>query len=81
MKQGQVIGYVGMTGLATGPHLDFRFLVGNRFINYLKFSPPPVSPLPKKLYPGFKKQMAYYRNLLEMPTFHVRLKPDNVCKG
>ena len=81
VKQGQVIGYVGMTGLATGPHLDFRFLVGNRFINYLKFNPPPASPLPKKLYLRFEKQIAYYQNLLEMPTFHVRLKPDNVWKG
>lgn len=81
VKQGQVIGYVGMTGLATGPHLDFRFLVGNRFINYLKFNPPPASPLPKRLYLRFEKQIAYYQNLLEMPTFQVRLKPDNVWKG
>ena len=81
VKQGQVIGYVGMTGLATGPHLDFRFLVSNRFINYLKFNPPPASPLPKRLYLRFEKQIAYYQNLLEMPTFHVRLKPDNVWKG
>ncbi|CAD7780815.1 MAG: hypothetical protein KCCBMMGE_01477 [Candidatus Methanoperedenaceae archaeon GB37] len=70
-----------MTGLATGPHLDFRFLVGNRFINYLKFSAPPASPLPKRLYLSFKKQIAYYQKLLETPTFQVRLKPDDVWKG
>jgi murein DD-endopeptidase MepM/ murein hydrolase activator NlpD len=31
--QGQVIGYVGMTGYATSPHLDFRVLRAGRFIN------------------------------------------------
>lgn len=36
VRQGQVIGYVGATGLATGPHLDFRLLKGNHFIDPLK---------------------------------------------
>ncbi len=34
--QGQVIGYVGQTGLATGPHLDFRFLRHGRYLDPLK---------------------------------------------
>jgi murein DD-endopeptidase MepM/ murein hydrolase activator NlpD len=40
VKQGQVIGYVGATGLATGPHLDFRLIKNGKFINPLKFSSP-----------------------------------------
>ncbi len=36
VRQGQVIGYVGATGLATGPHLDFRLMKGGQFINPLK---------------------------------------------
>ncbi|MEJ5376005.1 MAG: peptidoglycan DD-metalloendopeptidase family protein [bacterium] len=47
VRQGQVIGYVGATGLATGPHLDFRLMKGGQFINPLKvnfINSDPVSP-------------------------------------
>ena len=37
VRQGQVIGYVGMTGLATGPHLDYRVLKYGGSVNPLKF--------------------------------------------
>jgi len=37
VKRGQVIGYVGMTGLATGPHLDYRIFKNGGSINPLRF--------------------------------------------
>ncbi len=48
VKQGQTIGYVGMTGTATGPHLDFRLQKNGTYIDPLKFKSPSADPVKKE---------------------------------
>ena len=42
VQQGQLIGRTGATGMATGPHLDFRVKQGGRFRNFLRLKLPPA---------------------------------------
>lgn len=48
VSQGQLIGYVGATGTATGPHLDFRIWEKGRPIDPLSLNSPASEPLAKK---------------------------------
>jgi len=53
LRQGEVIAYVGKSGLATGPHLDFRFYRNGNAIDPLKVKSPAVQPVDSSYFDEF----------------------------
>ena len=61
VRQGDVIGYVGSTGLATAPHLDYRVQWNGRWIDPLKIANVRSEPLGRADLPGFASWTAAVR--------------------
>jgi murein DD-endopeptidase MepM/ murein hydrolase activator NlpD len=57
VEQGQIIGYVGATGLATGPHLHYEFHVNGKHHDPLRFRFPGATPIAARWRPKFDRNM------------------------
>jgi len=64
VTQGQVIGYVGSTGLATGPHVCYRFYVDGRYVNPLTVKFPSAEPVKEEYRQEFFSLASSYRERL-----------------
>ncbi len=53
VKQGDIIGYVGSTGLATGPHVCYRFWVNGRQVDPFRQNLPAAEPIEEKYIPSY----------------------------
>ena len=70
VAQGELVGRVGMTGLATGPHLDYRVKKDGRYVNPLVVlrSLPPGEPIPASSLAQFQAERARVMSLLVRPS-------------
>lgn len=58
VEQGATIGFVGMTGLATGPHLHYEYRVNGHFLDPQRVTLPDTRPIDAQLLPAFLQQTA-----------------------
>ena len=64
VRQGELIGYVGRTGLATGAHLDFRFYRNGKAVDPLKVESPPSLPIDAAYRASFDSLVGVYKTRL-----------------
>ncbi len=75
VSQGEVIGYVGSTGLATGPHVCFRFWKNGVQVDHRKEKFPSAHPIAGEYLAEFQSRMVHIKNILDKTPVEIELQP------
>jgi murein DD-endopeptidase MepM/ murein hydrolase activator NlpD len=73
VRLGDLIGYVGTTGLSTGPHLHYEVLINSRFTNPLKLHVPRSRQLNGRMLAEFRKEMVRIDELMHRSPVKTRV--------
>ena len=71
VRQGQVIGYLGSTGLSSGPHLHYEVLVSNRWVDPLSIQVPREKRLAGRQLAAFQRERVRIDELMRAPPVRV----------
>lgn len=78
VRQGQIIGYVGSTGLATGPHLCYRFWKNGQQVDALKVKIPPSEPIKEEYLRAYEKHKKKWMNQLDQIPLKTEAKEESL---
>lgn len=73
VAQSDIIGYVGSTGLSTGPHLHYTMFINGQAIDPLKVQPSSGDPIPAELMARFAEQRQALLQQMRLPSVQIPL--------
>jgi murein DD-endopeptidase MepM/ murein hydrolase activator NlpD len=73
VRQGQVIGFVGSTGLSTGSHVHYEIRINSRFVDPMRIKLPRGRTLSGRLLASFEKERKRLDNMMQLPAIPARV--------